>query len=55
MIEVLKNNGGWGGVWKQGRTRRVYAVKVNGELLRTSAGAIRTFTTRESAEKAGGK
>lgn len=49
-VEVRKCTGGWSGTWKS-RTTRPYTIAVNGRVVRTAAGAIRTFATREAAVK----
>jgi len=54
MYEIKRNGGGWGGTYNP-RTTRPYAVVLNGELLRTWDGKIRTFSSRAAAEKAAEK
>lgn len=51
---IEKNKGGWGMEYKAW-PQRPYAVKVDGKLLKTKAGAVRTFGTRDSARKAAEK
>lgn len=49
--EILKSNIGWSGTVNP-RTTRKYAVRYNGNILRTSSGARRTFATSAAAAKA---
>lgn len=49
-VELHRSRGGWGGVHRANQTRTI-AITVNGQALRTAAGAVRTFATWETAEK----
>lgn len=47
-VLVRKNECGWGGVVKA-YTERPYAAFIEGKILRTAGGAVRTFSTRQRA------
>lgn len=50
-VLVRRNSLGWGGVVKT-HTDRQWAAFVDGNLIRTKGGAIRTFSSREAAAQA---
>jgi hypothetical protein len=47
---MIRHSCGWGGTFNP-RTSRPWAVIANGQILRTEAGAIRTFASREAARE----
>jgi hypothetical protein len=53
-IEIKKDRGGWAMQYKA-YSLRPYAVFMDGQPLRTKAGAIRTFGDRDSARQAANK
>lgn len=50
-VRVTKNRGGWSDTFTPDTTRP-FAVFVDGVIVRTAGGAVRTFGSREAAEKA---